>query len=459
MVKQHMKKGSVRRFVPMLGLFAVVLAAAFPLRAQTVEERLAALEGRIRQLEGELAVARGTTVETGLVGVQETDSPLTGAFIRPAVLTTPGSLELASAEAAAPAAAMAPQQQDPFTGDFEGLSFFRGTRFSGFLDAYYTFDFNEPSEELITYRNFDFNPNSLTLSQVMFDMSKPVSESAPLGYMLQLQIGPTSDFVNSGDFAIGNSTAAHFLQYYLSGRVPVGRGLTLDVGKFVTQHGADVIDTRADWNYSRGLLFAWAIPYYHFGVRATYPASDKLTLAAFLVNGWNSVIDNNKAKTGGFQFIWNPTPQISFIQNYMVGPEQTGEGSPTRHLFDSLLTLKLNDQITFMANYDYGMDRNTEDDVHAHWQGIAGYLKFQIAPAFAVTPRFEYFDDRMGFMTGTAQRLKEFTITPEFVISENLVTRFEWRRDWSNAESFAVSSPDDDPTVQSTVGVGMILKF
>jgi len=455
MLKQYEKRGFVRRLVPLLGLFAVVLAGAFPLRAQTVEERLAALEGRIRQLEGELAAAKGTTVETGLVGGQETDSPLTGAFIRPAVLTTPGSLELAAV--AAPAAPMAPPQQTgDFSGDFEGLNFFRGVKFGGFLDTYYNWNTNEPPSGKTGLRNFDFNHNSLTLSQADLEMTKAVSETSPLGYNLQMVFGPTADFVNGNDFTIGNSTAAHFLQYYLSGRV--GR-LTLDFGKFVTQHGAEVIDTRADWNYSRGLLFAWAIPYYHFGARATYPASDKLTLVAYLVNGWNNVVDNNKAKTGGFQFIWNPTPQISFIQNYMVGPEQTGEGSPTRHLFDSLLTLKLNDQITFMANYDYGMDRNTADDLHAHWQGIAGYLKFQLAPAFAVTPRFEYFDDRMGFMTGTAQRLKEFTITPEFVISENLVTRFEWRRDWSNAESFAVSSPDDDPTVQSTVGVGMILKF
>jgi hypothetical protein len=458
MLKQDGKKGLVRRLVPLLGLVAILLAGAFPLPAQTVEERLAALEGRIRQLESELSVAKRTTAEAGVVGVQATDSPLTGAFIRPAVLTTPGSLELAAV--AAPAAPMAPPQQTgDFSGDFEGLNFFRGVKFGGFLDTYYTWDFNEPPTGKVGYRNFDFNHNSLTLSQADFEITKAVSETSPLGYNLQMVFGPTADLVNGGDFSIGNSTAAHFMQYYLSGRLPVGNGLTLDVGKFVTQHGAEVIDTRADWNYSRGLLFAWAIPYYHFGARATLPATDKLTLAAFLVNGWNNVIDNNKAKTGGFQFIWNPTGKVSFIQNYMVGPEQTGEGSPTRHLFDSLLTLKLNDQITFMANYDYGMDRNTEDDLHAHWQGIAGYLKFQPTPAFSLTPRFEYFDDRMGFMTGTAQRLKEFTITPEFVISENLVTRFEFRHDWSNAPSFETEDPDDDPSKQSTASVGMILKF
>ena len=41
--------------------------------------------------------------------------------------------------------------------------------------------------------------------------------------------------------------------------MPVGRGLTLDVGKFVTQHGAEVIESKDNWNYSRSFMFALAI--------------------------------------------------------------------------------------------------------------------------------------------------------------------------------------------------------
>ncbi|MBI1955926.1 MAG: porin [Acidobacteria bacterium] len=343
--------------------------------------------------------------------------------------------------------------------------FFKGVNFSGFLDAYYTYDFNEPPDGFINYRNFDFNHNSLTLSQVLFDISKPTSESAPLGYMLQLDFGPTADWVNGPDPVGGtSSTSAHFLQYYLSGRVPVGKGLTLDFGKFVTQHGAEVIDTRADWNYSRSLLFAWAIPYYHFGLRATYPASDKVTLAAFLVNGWNNVIDNNKGKTGGFQLVWNPTSRVSFVQNYMLGQEQT-DASEVRHMIDSLLTVKLHDKVTFMTNFDYGMDRAFTGfpkigEKHIHWIGTASYLKFQVTPTFALIPRFEFYSDPMGFTTGTRQQLKEFTITPEFIVSNNLVMRFEYRHDWSNEPTFTTSGdPKDDPKKQDTLGVGLILKF
>ncbi len=307
MLKMPRKQTSRGLFIPFLTAAAMVLAAGVPLSAQTIEDRVTALEARIRQLESELATVRQTT--TGSATVQDvaakSANPLVGASIQPAVLTQV-PVQLASAAAApaapAPSAAAAPAVQDSMTGELEGLNFFKGVKFGGFLDAYYGWDFNDPADATITLggtglkRNFDFSHDSLTLSQVDLEMTKAVGDAAPLGYMLQMAFGPTANLVNGGDFSTGNSTAAHFMQYYMSGKV--GKA-TLDFGKFVTPHGEEVIDNRANWNYSRGLLFALAIPYYHFGLRATLPASDKVTLAAYLVNGWNNVVDNKTAKTRG----------------------------------------------------------------------------------------------------------------------------------------------------------------
>ena len=209
---------------------------------------------------------------------------------------------------------------------------------------------------------------------------------------------------------------------------------------------------------------------------ATIAVADTLTLGANLTNGWNNVVDNNGGKTGGFMVSWNPTSRFSFIQNYMIGHELSGdtEDTRTRHLFDSLMTIKLHDKVTFMVNYDYGMDRAFASDdpstpavevdtvgAHAHWQGVAAYLRLAPTDWFAFTPRYEFFDDRQGFMTGSPQQLKSFTLTPEFVIKQNLVTRFEWRRDWSTKGNFSLGpeSDPDDAFSQETVGAGLILKF
>ena len=70
-------------------------------------------------------------------------------------------------------------------------------------------------------------------------------------------------------------------QAYASVLAPVGRGMQIDVGKFNTPIGAEPTETAYNWNYSRSLLFAWAAPYYHMGVRAALPVSDTVTVTAF----------------------------------------------------------------------------------------------------------------------------------------------------------------------------------
>ena len=457
---------AIRRWGALMGLL-VVAAVGAP--AQTsMEDRMAAMEAllerqnaRIQQLEQELAVSQGEGKVQEVRAVRDDGRP----FIRPAVLVSSTSGPIL-VPAAAPEPALTPEPaaaavpappQDPTTSpDFEGLNFFRGMSLSGSVDAYYGYNFNKPGSRTSAFHSLDPHSNSMTLNLVELDLNKAVSDSSPLGYRLTFGYGPTADIVNGGDFGIGNVTGANFLQYYLSGQIP-GSKLTIDVGKFVTQHGAEVIETAPNWNYSRGILFGFAIPFYHFGVRATYAASEQVSLAAFLVNGWNNVVDNNGGKTFGAQLIWTPSERFTFVQNYMVGPENADDNDNMRHLFDSLLTVGLHEKVTFMTNFDYGMDEITGGG-KVHWIGAAGYLRLSPASWFAFTPRFEYYNDPNGFTTGARQQVKEITFTPEFLIGENFITRFEYRRDWSNAATFS-RGPAESGFSQDTVGLGVILKF
>jgi hypothetical protein len=60
--------------------------------------------------------------------------------------------------------------------------------------------------------------------------------------------------------------------------------LTLKFGKFVTFVGTEVIDTPANLNYSRAILFT-VIPYYHVGLMGTYAVTDSLGVSAYIGNG------------------------------------------------------------------------------------------------------------------------------------------------------------------------------
>lgn len=350
---------------------------------------------------------------------------------------------------AAPAVAQDPAQ------DASVLNFFRKTEVAGTVDLYFHYNFNEPATGSKTpLRNFDFDHNQFSFALAEVALIKAPTGDDRVGFRLDFDYGPVTDWVHSADPA-GPEVIKHIQQVYISYLAPVGTGLSFDIGKFVTQHGAEVIEAKDNWNYSRSLLFAWAIPYYHMGIRVGYAPNDIVTLGATVNNGWNNVTDNNSQKTYGLQAIVKPVAAVSIVQNYMAGPEQTGNTDDWRHLVDTTVTYTVNDRFSVMGNYDYGRDRSARETVT--WQGIGLYAKAQVNPYFALIPRWEYYNDEDGFTTGTGQNVQEFTLTAEAKHSQGLITRFEYRRDWSDIGFFRKDGRATDD--QHTVSVGVVYAF
>ena len=90
----------------------------------------------------------------------------------------------------------------------------------------------------------------------------------------------------------------------------------MDFGKFVTSAGAEVIEAKDNWNYSRSLLFVNAIPYWHFGARTSMPVSKTETIGFQLVNGWNNVSKSNGGVTGVFTSAF-VKPKATWDLNYI----------------------------------------------------------------------------------------------------------------------------------------------
>jgi len=155
-------------------------------------------------------------------------------------------------------------------------------------------------------------------------------------------------------------------------------GFQMDFGKFVTSAGAEVIESNANWNYSRSLLFSWAIPYYHFGFRAT-ETKGHFTGGFQLVNGWNNVDDNNSGKTLGF--VGNVTSKkISWMNNYYTGPENSGTNTGWRNLYDTTVLFTPADKFSAYVNFDYGQNKSGTGATAAtaKWYGVAFAGKVQM---------------------------------------------------------------------------------
>jgi Putative beta-barrel porin-2, OmpL-like. bbp2 len=164
----------------------------------------------------------------------------------------------------------APEKEDEKGSDGQpedgGLgAFVRSISVVGFVDAYYTYRL-QPSSGDVQLRNFDTKHNqfSFNLAEIAFER-RPTAASR-LGFRLDVTAGPTAETVHASEPG-GAGLFRGLQQGYVTYLAPLGRGLQIDVGKLVTPLGAEVIETKDNWNYSRSNLFALAIPYYHMGAR------------------------------------------------------------------------------------------------------------------------------------------------------------------------------------------------
>ena len=332
-------------------------------------------------------------------------------------------------------------------------TFLQSIQVTGFVDTYYNWNFNQTSPEAL--RNFDVTHNSFSLNYAEVAVAKAPTEQSRAGFRMDFGAGDTANLVNA--FEPGGTD---FLKYVQQAYVSVlaGKALTIDFGKFVTPAGAEVIENKDNFNYSRGLLFALAIPYYHAGARIGYAFNDKVSFTGYLVNGWNDVKDNNKDKTVIGSLTVKPTAKTAIITNYIVGNEQAddADGSGARNLLDLVATYTATDKMSVLGNFDYGHDKIAGDGVD--WYGAAFGLKFQVSPTFAFSPRYEVFKDADGFATGQTQTLQEITFTGEYKIPAGFIARFEFRNDFSD-KKFFTNDNDVLKKTQPTFAIGLIYAF
>lgn len=443
-----------------MALGPIFLACTLPagLAAQTSS---ADTDKKIENLEKQLEAMRAELNELKA-------KPVASAAAAPAA-AAPGAEALVTPAGAAP-------PPNPLAGITSVLA---GVTLTGLVDAYYGYNANHPSLGIGHVGNtatepFQFTNGQFSLNMLELQLDKPVDKTSPLGFRVALGFGQAINAVNNTSYEVigtakANAPVAQYLKEgYMSYMAPLGKGLQIDAGKFVTPAGAEVIETNQNWNYSRSLLFTYAIPYYHFGARAKYTFNDKWSVTGYVTNGWNNVVSTNTGKTFGPSITWNATKKITITENYLAGPRDifgTGDNGAWNHLSDTVITYNPTAKLSLMANLDYDYQSEfgtamTPSNKGADFTGIAAYAKYALTPNVAVAGRFEYLNDHDGLATfitsANGQHVNEFTGTLERKLAGHLISRLEFRHDDSNKNFFQKNNTYNAVKGQTTVDVGLV---
>jgi hypothetical protein len=338
-------------------------------------------------------------------------------------------------------------------------NFFRDIQANAFASFGYINNLNQPQDQSIGLRYFDNRANTFSADLAELVVQKAVGKIGDAGFRIDLTAGTFSGLTQSAGLRIGDN--ADLQQAFVSYIAPLGTGLRIDAGKFVTHMGYELIEGYDGYNdnYSRSLLFNYAIPLTHTGIKASYSPNARIGLMAMVVNGWDLALDNNASKSIGAQLMLKPADPVALYVNYIGGPENSDDNSSIRHVVDLIGTVTVNPMLALGVNADFGTEGGTSAVTagkDAKWSGFAGYAKISTSGPFSLGLRAETFKDEGGTRLGIGEaRVNEFTITPSFKFGTNFVVRPEFRYDTSDSEPFF----DDKGLAkknQATVGINAL---
>jgi hypothetical protein len=324
---------------------------------------------------------------------------------------------------------------------------------SGYIEGSYSYNFNQPSNGITNYRGYDNRHNTFTLENVAIGADW---QAAAFEAKLMLQVGstPTSYFSSEPDVARAagaNGSNASLWKYvqkaWVAYKAPVGpRGLRLQLGLFLAPFGPESLAIKDSWNWSRSNLY-YALPAYFTGLRARYELDEKWALMAGVYNGWNTVVDNNEAKSVSTSVRYNDVRNGFLAQVLYFGGIERPTGAPEglywRHDFDAYAQWDVTQRFSIAGHANGGWEPNrfgTSD-----WYAGAIYARVKTLDWLYVAVRGDAFwEDQAQNASGTASSIlwpvrwvSSETITLDArPTPDNLSVRLEYRHDYAQARIF-----------------------
>ncbi|MBI4522953.1 MAG: porin [Deltaproteobacteria bacterium] len=357
-----------------------------------------------------------------------------------------------------------------------------GIAISGFVDASYTGSSNRPrAPRNISGRYFDKDHGKVVFNDFNLTLEKPEKDWG-VGFKLVGDFGRTAELLREATLwgtRLQDEPSAELREAFITFTIPIGAGLQVKGGKFVTLMGTEVIPAPGspNPNISRSFAFNFAIPLTHTGVLFSYPVASWLTLMGGPVTGWDNPRDNNSSPSfhGGLTF--TPAELFSLTSSIMVGPEQRHNISNQRFTWSNVATIKPTAPLTLFIEYTLGHEENAPtptgtDD--SPWHALAAIASYDWTDRFNTALRGEVFWDKEAARTcgalafscagfaGTSPlnslTLGEITLTAAYKFTAKLLGRFELRQDWADERVFQKRSSSADKN-QTTLALQAIYTF
>lgn len=299
-------------------------------------------------------------------------------------------------------------------------------KFSGYLETYYGFDFNRPTDNNIP--GFVYSHNRHNEVNLNLGLIKANYEGNKVRANLALMTGTYAN----ANLAAETGVLKNVFEANMGIKLSEKQNLWLDAGIFTSHIGFESAIAKDCWALTRNIS-SENTPYYEAGAKLSYvTANGKFTAVLLYLNGWQRItrVDGNSKPAGGVQLVYKPTSNITLNYSNYLGKEGLDAVAVTRFYHDFYATAQLTDRLGLTVGFDYGRQQKVKGQT-AKSEVLSPVVvaQYKFNDKWAIASRVEYYQDKDGVMiaspTPNGFRTTGYAMNLDYSPIHNAVLRLE----------------------------------
>ena len=307
---------------------------------------------------------------------------------------------------------------------------------TGFLEAYYSYDFSKPPDHekadfLYNYKRH----NELSINLALLGLSYVDSNKrASLGIM-------------AGTYPQYNTASEpELLRFIYEASIGLklfrNQDLWIDAGIMPSHIGFETAISKDCWTLTRSIQ-AENSPYYEAGIKLSSKTKNKKWLMAIMVlNGWQRItkVDGNNLPAFGTQLTYTLEDRLQFNSSTFVGSDKPDSTRQWRYFHNLYSIWKISRRWSMTGGFDIGAEQTKKGSSAMNiWYSPVLILRYQFKN-WTFAGRAEYYSDKKGVIVSLINsnpiQMQGYSANVDRQISKGLCFRFEGRMFRNTSEYF-----------------------
>lgn len=301
-------------------------------------------------------------------------------------------------------------------------------KISGYVEAYYTYDFNTPENN--TRPGFIYSHNRHNEVALNLGFIKANYDNGMVRGNLALMTGSYSN----ANLSAEQGVLKNIYEANAGVKISKTKNLWVDAGIFASHIGFESAISKDCWTLTRSIL-ADNSPYYESGAKISYTTDNgEWFISALVLNGWQRIqrVDGNKTLAFGHQLTYKPNDKVTLNSSSFIGNDKPDADKRMRYFHNLYGQFQVSQNLGLIAGFDIGAEQKAKESKSYNcWYTPIIIAKYKLSDKFSVTARGEYYSDEKGVIiaTETPNGFKTFgySLNLDYSIHDNVLWRIEGR--------------------------------